>query len=169
MTIALRRRRRVCSNCGQLCRATHDHALSRWRHLDLGGHRCYLVCRLRRVNCSACEVRVEAVAWARPGSRFTRAFEDVVAFLAQQMANEAIRRLMRIAWPTVGTIIDRVVAERLDDRRLSGLERVGVDELSWRRRHRYLTVVADHDTDRIVWLADGRNSATLQVFFAELD
>jgi transposase len=168
VTVALRRRRRVCSNCGQLCHSTHDHTLSRWRHLDLGGHRCYLVCRLRRVRCPDCGVRLEAVAWARPGSRFTRAFEDVVAFLAQQMAKDAIRRLLRIAWPTVGTIIDRVVAERLDDRRLTALERVGVDEISWRRRHRYLTVVADHDTGRIVWLADGRNSHTLQAFFEEL-
>jgi transposase len=168
VTVVLRRRRRVCSGCGQLCRSTHDHTLSRWRHLDLGGQRCYLVCRLRRVRCPDCGVRVEAVAWARPGSRFTRAFEDVTAFLAQQMAKDAIRRLLRIAWPTVGTIIDRVVAERLDESRLGGLRRVGVDEVSFRRRHRYLTVVADHDTGRIVWLADGRNSGTLRAFFAAL-
>src|SRR3954447_14993473 len=168
ITVALRRRRRVCSGCGQLCRATHDHTLSRWRHLDLGGQRCYLVCRLRRVKCPDCGVRLDAVPWARAGSRFTRAFEDVVAFLAQQMAKDAIRRLLRIDWHTVGRIVERVIAERLDDCRLTGLERVGVDEISWRRRHRYLTVVADHDPGRIVWCADGRNSQTLEAFFAEL-
>src|SRR3954471_24999895 len=108
---------------------------------------------------------MDAVPWARPGSRFTRAFEDVVAFLAQQMAKDPIRRLLRIDWHTVGRIIERVIAERLDDRRLTGLERVGVDEVSYRRRHRYLTVVADHDTGRIVWLADGRNSQTLGDFW----
>jgi transposase len=166
--VRLRRRRRVCSRCGQLCRATHDTVLCRWRHLDLGAQRCYLVCAVRRVKCSDCGVRVEAVPWARPGSRFTRDFEDVVAFLAQQMAKDPIARLMRIAWDTVGRIVDRVVAERLDPCRLDGLARIGVDEVSYRRRHRYLTVVADHDSGRIVWVAKGRNSATLQRFFDEL-
>jgi transposase len=61
-----------------------------------------------------------------------------------------------------------VIAERLDPRRLDGLRLVGVDEFSYRKRHRYLTVVADHDTGRIVWLAKGRNAATLQAFFEEL-
>jgi transposase len=168
VAVALRRRRRVCSRCGQVCAATHDTVLSRWRHLDLGGQRCYLVAWLRRVKCRDCGVRVEAVPWARPGSRFTRDFEDVVAFLAQQMAKDPIARLMRVAWDTVGRIVDRVVAERLDGGRLHGLARIGVDEVSYRRRHRYLTVVADHDSGRIVWVAKGRNRATLQSFFDEL-
>ena len=165
--VRLRRRRRVCSRCGQVCRATHDTVLCRWRHLDLGAHRCYLVAAIRRVKCPDCGVRVEAVPWAR-GARFTRDFEDVVAYLAQQMAKDPIARLMRVAWDTVGRIVDRVLAERLDGGRLHGLERIGVDEVSYRRRHRYLTVVADHDSGRIVWCAKGRNAATLQAFFDEL-
>jgi transposase len=92
----------------------------------------------------------------------------VIAYLAQQMAKDPIARLMRVAWDSVGRIVDRVVAERLDGGRLHGLARIGVDEVSYRRRHRYLTVVADHDTGRIVWLAKCRNSATLQAFFDEL-
>ena len=167
VSVRLRRRRRVCSRCGQLCAASQDLVLCRWRHLDLGAQRCYVVARLRRVKCRDCGVRVEAVPWAR-GPRFTRDFEDVVAFLAQQMAKAPIARLMRIAWDTVGAIVERVVAERLDPGRLDGLRLLGVDEVSYRRRHRYLTVVADHDTGRIVWVRKGRNSATLQAFFTEL-
>ena len=157
----------MCSRCGQVCRATHDSVLCRWRHLDLGAQRCFVVCRLRRVKCPDCGVRVEAVPWAR-GPRFTRDFEDVVAYLAQQMAKEPIARLMRIAWDTVGRIVDRVVAERLDPRRLDGLRMVGVDEINYRRHHRYLTSVADHRTGAIVWCRAGRNSATLAEFFDEL-
>jgi transposase len=82
------------------------------------------------------------------------------------MAKAPIAALMRISWDTVGRIVDRVVAERLDARRLDGLRLVGVGEVSYRRRHRYLTVVAD--TGRIVWCAKGRNSAALQAFFDEL-
>jgi len=166
--VRLRRRRRVCSGCGQLVRATHETNVRRWRHLDLGAQRCLIECELRRVACPDCGVRVEAVPFARPGARFTRDFEDVVAFLAQQMAKSPIARLMRVAWESVGRIVQRVVADAIDGRRLDGLVRIGVDEISWRRHHRYLTCVADHDTGAIVWIAEGRNQQTLQGFFDAL-
>jgi transposase len=168
VTVALRRRRRVCSRCGQVCAATHDTVLSRWRHLDLGGQRCYVCCWLRRVKCPDCGVRVEAVPWARPGSRFTRDFEDVVAWLAQQMAKQPITRLLRVAWDSVGRIVERVAADQLDEARLRGLVMIGVDEVSYRRGHRYLTVVADHRSGAIVWIKPGRNAATLAAFFDQL-
>ncbi|MCA1698558.1 MAG: ISL3 family transposase, partial [Actinobacteria bacterium] len=119
-------------------------------------------------RCPDCGVKVEAVGWARPGARHTRDFEDVVAFLAQQMAKTPIAALMRVDWETVGRIVERVVADELDEERLRGLVLIGVDEVSWRRRHRYLTCVADHATGAIVWLKEGRNQATLQAFFDQL-
>jgi transposase len=94
--------------------------------------------------------------------------EDVVAWLAQQMARTPICGLLRIGWDTVGRIVERVVADHLDERRLEGLLCIGVDEISYRRHHRYLTSVADHRSGAIVWCAPGRNSATLQGFFDEL-
>jgi transposase len=165
--VRLRRRRKVCGRCGQVVRATHETNLRRWRHLDLGGSRCFIECELRRVRCPDCGVKVEAVAWARPGARHTRDFEDVVAFLAQQMAKTPIARLMRIDWETVGRIVERVVADRLDEQRLRGLVLIGVDEVSW-RRHRYLSCVADHVSGDIVWIREGRSAATLQAFFDRL-
>jgi transposase len=90
------------------------------------------------------------VPWARPGAAHTRDFEDVVAWLAQQMAFAPITRLLRVGWHTIGPIVARVLAEHLDERRLEGLVCVGVDEISYRRHHRYLTSVADHATGAIV-------------------
>jgi transposase len=166
--VRLRRRRRVCSRCGQLCRATHDSAPRRWRHLDLGAQRCFIECELRRVKCPDCGVRVEAVPFARAGARFTRDFEDVVAFLAQQMAKTPICLLLRIAWDSVGRIVERVVADQLDEQRLSGLVRIGVDEIAYRRHKRYLTLVCDHRSGDIVWIGLGRGERTLGAFFSEL-
>jgi transposase len=169
VTVRLRRRRRVCSRCGQTGRlAIHGRRVKRWRHLDLGASRCIIECELRRLWCRSCGAQFEAVPWARPGSRYTRDFEDVVAWLAQQMAKTPIAGLLRIAWDTVGRIVERVTADRLDERRLEGLVCIGVDEIAYRRHHRYLTSVADHRTGAIVWCRAGRNSATLQEFFAEL-
>ncbi len=110
-------------------------------------------------------MRVEAVPWARPGARHTRDFEDLTAFCAQQMAKSQVQALLRIAWETVGRIVERVVADHLDERRLAGLVQIGCDELSYRRGQRYLTNVSDHGTGRIVWSSPGRNAQTLQDFF----
>jgi transposase len=166
--VALTRRRLVCSRCGQVYRATYDSSFRRWRHLDVAGRRCFIEYELRRVECRDCGVRVEAVPWARPDARHTRDFENLVAFCAQQMAKSQVQALLRIAWDTVGRIIERVVADHLDERRLAGLVQVGCDELSYRRGQRYLTNVADHATGRIVWSRPGRNAQTLQAFFDEL-
>jgi transposase len=169
VSVRLRRRRRVCSRCGQTGRlAIHGRRVKRWRHLDLGASRCIIECELRRLWCRSCGAQFEAVPWARAGSRYTRDFEDVVAWLAQQMAKTPIAGLLRIAWDTVGRIGERVTADRLDERRLDGLVCIGVDEIAYRRHHRYLTSVADHRTGAIVWCRAGRNSATLAEFFAEL-
>jgi transposase len=169
VTVRLRRRRRVCSRCGQIGRLEiHDRRIKRWRHLDLGASRCWIECELRLLRCRDCGVRLEAVPWARPGAHHTRDFEDTVAWLAQQMAFAPITRLLRVGWATVGRIVTRVVADHLDEDRLEGLIAIGVDEISYRRHHRYLTCVADHRSGAIVWCAPGRNSATLQGFFDRL-
>ena len=101
----------------------------------------------------------EAVPWARAGSPYTRDFEDVVAFLAQQMAKTPLAKLMRIAWRSVGAVLARVVADKLDRGRLDGLVMIGVDEVSYGADRRFLTCVADHATGGVVWAAPGRNAA----------
>jgi transposase len=170
VTVRFRRRRRVCSRCGQTGRQLeiHDRRLKRWRHLDLGANRCVIECELRRLRCRDCGVHLEWVPWARPEAQHTRDFEDVVAWLAQQMAKTPIAGMLRIGWDTVGRIVERVVKDHLDERRLSGLVAIGVDEISYRRGQRYLTSVVDHKAGAIVWCAPGRNAQTLQAFFDEL-
>ena len=131
VTVRLRRRRRVCSGCGQLGGHIHGRRLKRWRHLDLGANRCLIECELRRLWCPDCGARYEAVPWARAGSRYTRDFEDVVAWLAQQMAKTPIAGLLRIAWDTVGR--DRRARRRRPPRRTPsarpGRDRLRRDQL----------------------------------------
>jgi transposase len=130
VTVGLRRRRRVCAECGQTGRQLeiHDRRVKRWRHLDLGASRCIIECELRLLRCRDCGVRMEPVPWARPGAHHTRDFEDVVCWLAQQMAKTPIAGLLRVGWDTVGRIVERVMADHLDQARLNGLVAIGVDE-----------------------------------------
>jgi transposase len=165
VTVALRRKRPVCSGCGARGLKIKDHRVRRWRHLDVGGLRCVIESRLRRLYCPGCGDLPELVEWARGGARYTRDFDDLTAWLAQQMSQTQVTRLMRIGWETVGKILARVVAEKLDRGRLDGLRLIGVDEVSYGADHKFLTCVADHETGGIVWATEGRNAASLQAFF----
>jgi transposase len=157
-----------CSGCGHTCRGYDRQRGRRWRHLDLAGMKWHLRYDTRRVDCPRCGVVVEHVPWAAVGSWFTRPFEDQVGYLAQRSDKTTVRRLMRVAWSTVGDIIQRVVRRQQPSGLLDGLTHIGVDELSYRRHHEYVTVVVDHTTQRIVWAKKGKNAATLTAFFDEL-
>jgi transposase len=111
---------------------------------------------------------VEKVPWAAHGSRFTSDLEEMAAYLAQRMDKTAVTRLLGIDWRTVGTIIQRIVDARLDPERLEELYIIGVDELSFRRHHNYVTVVVDHLRKRVVWTGEGKSAETLHKFFDEL-
>ena len=141
----------------------------RWRALDLGTTFAFVEADAPRVTCRRHGVVVCSVPWARHDSRFTRAFEDQVAWLAVNTSKTAVAALMRVAWRSVGTILERVAAEasrKVD--LLDGLRRIGIDEISHRKGQRYLTVVVDHDTGRLVWAAPGRDRRTVLQFFDAL-
>lgn len=163
--VALWRKKPVCSGCGARGLNIKDHRVTRWRHLDVGGVRCQVECRLRRLYCPGCGDLPEMVEWARGGARYTRDFDDLVAWLAQQMNQTQVTRLMRIGWETVGKILERVVAEKLPAGRLDGLALIGVDEVNYGANHKFLTCVANHQTGGIVWATEGRNAASLKAFF----
>lgn len=167
-TVAPATRVPICSGCMCRARSAYDRDRREWRHLDASGMETTLLYDLRRVDCRRCGVRTELVPWADTGSRFTRDFEDHVAYLAQGTDRTTVATTMRIAWRTVGSIVARVVARLRSGDSLDGLEHIGVDELSYRKHHEYITVVLDHGAGRVVWAAPGKNAATLKEFFAAL-
>lgn len=170
VTVALRRRRLVCPHCDHTTRFRYDtrSEASAWRHLDLGMWRVEIRATLRRLSCPTHGVVVEGVPFARPGAHLSRDYDDLLAWLATRMDKTSVARLCRVSWRTVGRAAQRVVATELDPDRLEGLFRIGVDEISWRKHHKYLALVVDHDRGVVVWGAKGRDSATLDGFFDEL-
>lgn len=142
----------------------------RWRALDMGTTQVFLEAHTPRVGCATHGPTVRQVPWARHGAGHTRSFDQQVAWLATQCSKRAITELMRIAWRTVGSIITRVWADTaagIDA--LAGLTRIGIDEISYKRNHKYLTVVVDHDSGRLVWAHPGRERATVHAFFDALE
>jgi transposase len=131
--------------------------------------RCYLEAGAPRVSCPEHGAVVAGVPWARPGSRFTAAFEDQAGWLCARMPVSAAAVLLRTTWRSLQAILVRVTGELAGGRdRLEGLRRIGIDEKAWRKGHRYVTVITDHDSGRLVWAAEGRNQDTLRRFFDDL-
>lgn len=170
VVVAVRPRWRERDRCGVCRRRSPGFDLGdgrrRWRALDLGTTFAYVEALAPRVSCRQHGVVVAAVPWARHGAGFTRCFDDQVAWLAVHTSKAAVAELQRIAWRTVGRIVERVSDEgrrRVD--LLAGLREIGIDEISYRKGQRYLTVVVDHHTGRLVWAAAGANIKTLSGFF----
>ena len=157
-------------SCSTSYRESLQHRDSVWRHLDLGVWRLEVHARLRRLRCPEHGVLVEGVPFARDSARFTRDFDDLVAWLATTTDKTATCRLTRIDWKTIGRIITRVGEEMLAaEDRLTDLFEISIDEVAWRKGHRYLTLVGDHRRRCVVWGREGKGQAAADEFFAELD
>jgi len=163
-------KRNRCGQCPRRC-PSYDAGSGRrrWRALDLGSVQVFVEADAPRVTCRDHGVVVASVPWARHDAGHTRAFDEQVAWLATKTSKTAVTELMRVAWRTVGSIIERVWddTEGLFDR-FADLTRIGIDEISYKKGHKYLTVVVDHGSGRLVWAAPGRDTATLTAFFDAL-
>lgn len=157
---------RCCIHPKEVLTGTYTTTSVRWRHLDLMKRRTYLVADIREGRCPLCNGRRhEAVPWAGPRARHTRSFDRHVASLAQVADRSAASRMFHVTWRTVGRIVKRVVDEFLPRDLLDNLECIGVDETSYKRGHRYITVVTDLMTGVVVWVGKGKTAETLGEFF----
>ena len=161
-----------CPYCGRRCPG-YDTVSAKpkvWRALDWGGLLVEIEYPTHRVCCPEHGVVTAAVPWAYPGSSFTREFDLTVTWLAEYLPRSAVANFMRIDWQTVGNCISRSLhdLEPERSRRLDGLVRIGIDETSYRKGHKYITVVVNHDTNTVVWVADGHGKSVLEQFYKAL-
>jgi len=169
--IRIRRRSNAsprCARCGEVLRGEIKTHARRWRHLNLVAKRCYVEYAIREGCCPKHGRRVERVPWAAPAARHTHDFDRQVASLVQVADRTAVARVFGISWRTTGRIIKRVVDKEIPRDLLSGLTAIAVDETSYKRGHRYLTVVYCLMTARVVWIGEGKSAATLGQFFEKI-
>ena len=158
-----------CPVCGGRA-PVYDHpGTVRWRALDQGCAKCWVEYDRARVSCPEHGVVAEAVPWADGASRFTRDFEDQAAWLACSMPASGASELLRVAWPTVGSLCSRALArlEAAGPDRLEGLARIGLDETGF-ATGRVMTVVTDLDRGCAVWCCEGVGAAACDAFFSML-
>lgn len=160
-----------CPICGKKCSGFDSTSINRmWRALDYGSCKCFIVTDVHRVNCPMHGVRTERVTWASHHSNFTTEFEQQVAYLAIHLNRTEVSKIMRIAWNTVGPILSRIKNKLEPDSkvRYNSLERIGIDETSYRKGHKYVTVITDHDSGQVVWVGIGTGKAVLEKFMLDL-
>ena len=156
-----------CPVCGELCTA-YDTSDKTWRHLSFFQHEAYLHARVPRVKCDACGVKQIGVPWAREDSGFSLLFEAFIMSMVKVMpvnnvaekVNEHDTRLWRIVLHYVEKARDRSV--------FSDVIRAAFDETSARKGHDYVTLFSDLDTRRVIFVADGKDSSTVEAFAADL-
>ena len=163
-------RRGRCGRCGELA-SFYDQGggQRRWRHIDVGFATCELIADARRVDCGVHGPTVVQVPWARHDSSFTRAFEDVAVHDAIVGNKQAVADRYQVSWRAVNNMCVRVATEalgRVD--LLEGLIAIATCEVKYKKGQRYLTVVCDHFTGRVVWAAKDRSKATVGEFFDKL-
>ena len=156
-----------CPDCRKPAKR-HDARRRTWRHLDTCQYQTLVTAEIPRVHCPLHGVHQLPVPWAEPNSRFTALFEAVVIGWLLEASISAVARRMKLSWDQADGIMSRAVDRGLARRSLRGLRRLGVDEVSSKRGHRYLTVVSDHDTDGVVHVSHGRKKVALSSFYVKL-
>jgi transposase len=153
-----------CPECDRSGLKAYDTAEKTWRHMDFWQHQTYLSARVPRVECPEHKVRQVALPWARPQSGFTLLFEALIMAMVSEMPVKALAGLVGEHDTRVWRVVHHYVDQAVDAQDLCGVERVGIDETSSRRGHEYVSVFADLDERRGVFVVEGRDHETVQAF-----
>jgi len=146
----------------------YDSKPRRWRHLDTCQFTTWIETEVPRVNCPTHGVKQIRIPWAEPGSQFTALFERWAIDLLRECSVTGAAKLLRITWDEAWGVKERAVRRGLARREPEAVAHLGVDEKAIAKRHRYLTVVADLDRHRVLYLGEDRKQESLDGFWATL-
>ena len=161
-----------CPFCHRRC-PRYDQRIEHprtWRSLDFGSTIVEVEGWTHRIECPKHGVVTAYVPWAYPGSGFTRDLDLTVGWLAAYLPRSVVSEYMRIDWETVGRCVNRTLndIEPERSRRLDNLVNIGIDETSYKKGHKYITVIVNHDTNTVVWAAQGHGKKVLEQFYRQL-
>lgn len=159
----------VCHHCGKKAAAVHSWTGRSVRDLDMGGTRIWIDCRYRKLHCERCRrIVTEELELFDPYLRITRRLAAYIHELCRWMTVRDVARHLGLDWKTVKTVDKLFLEPHYGQPDYEGLRILAVDEISIRKGHRYLTVVLDYETGRVVYVGKARKARTLMRFFNQL-
>jgi len=159
--------RPVCSGCDKPSAGYDRRPERRYEFIPFWGIKVFLVYSARRVNCPDCGVRVERLPWSIGKHRLTQTYAWYLSRWAKRLSWKETAEAFSTSWYHVFHSVEMAVTWGLANRNLTGIEAIGVDEIQWRRGHKYLTLVYQIDSTckRLLWIGEARKEATLIKFF----
>jgi transposase len=158
----------ICSKCLHKVSRVHSTEMRLIRDLNLATLQVVIKLHYRKVFCDRCGIRVEHHDFVEPYSRITNRLEHYVFALCQRMPLMDVCRLTQLNWHQVKAIDKKGLTQQFSHRTFAGLKLLCVDELAVRKGHHYLTIVANHETGEVLYVAEDRNSDSLAKFFKTL-
>ena len=160
----------VCSGCGQRRPGYDTLPERRFEFVPLWGIAVFFVYGLRRVNCRQCGVKVERLPWAEGKSHLTTTYQWFLAGWAKRLSWQQVAKAFRTSWANVFRSVQMAVNWGMAHRSLEGIKAIGIDEIQWRKGHKYLTLVYQIDSGckRLLWVGKERTAKSLMGFFRML-
>ena len=157
-----------CPECARRCRIVRQRPEARqWRDLAVGGWRLVFVYAPREIRCPTHGRCEESIPWASPRSRITHRFEYAMLRHCQVMSQKAAAALLKVSASTLSDLLHRSIERRRAGHRIRNLKHLGIDEISFHKRHKYATLVYDLERSQVVWIGRGRGRETIDRFFSE--
>jgi transposase len=158
----------VCSRCHAQVKQIHSYHRRTVRDLNLFAARCFVTLRYRKLRCPRCGIVVEALPLIDPYRRVSKRLATYVLELCRYMSIKEIAEHLGLDWKTVKDIHKRSLQQKYSHEERGSPRILIVDEISIRKRHRYLTIIADWESGRVLGTGEGRNAGSLTRFFSSL-
>jgi len=157
----------ICSCCMRRGPGYDTLPVRRFEFIPIWGIKVFFRYAPCRVNCRTCGVRVEQMPWADGKHQLTQTYAWFLSEWAKRLSWKEVAEAFRTTWGHVIRSVEMAVVWGLDNRDLSNIEAIGIDEIAWKRGHKYLTLVYQIDAGcrRLLWIGQDRKTKTLLRFF----
>lgn len=154
--------------CGLETPTIHEYQWRRVKEAMILGTPVELLVQTRRVKCSDCGVKTEAISWLEPYARLTNRLRSYIEQLLPLLPIKHISQLTGVHWHTIKQIDKHRLERVVPDVDWSKLRQLVMDEFAIFKGHRYATVIADAKTHQVLWIGLGRSRKDIRPFFEQL-
>lgn len=159
----------VCGRCGAKTTKAYDHEMRGLRDLSMSGRSVYLLVPQWRVECHVCRAVVtERLSLCEPHQTLTVRYEQYLARLCEFLPAQAVADLEGLSWSTVARVDRRYLERRKAALKPKKVRQICMDEVAYAKGQKYVTVVSDLETRKVIWVGKGRSKETVADFFAYL-